>query len=88
MFYANKQIKLNADEYQQLLKTQEQNELKIGNFNIKIYYSEMLFGTSFGCIYEQVLILNIHCTKIEVPLRISSVNVTKSAVSCEFGQIY
>ena len=29
-----------------------------------------------------------HCTKNEVSLRISSVNVTKSAGNCGFGHIY
>ena len=42
-------------------------------------------------IKEELLFLRyqlyLHCTK-SFPLRISSVNVTKSAVSCGFGHIY
>ena len=35
------------------------------------------------------ILISKHCTKNgSFPLRISSINVTKSAVSCGFGHIY
>ena len=43
------QMKLNIDKCHLLLNTQNQNFLKIGNFNIKNFISEKLLGITFDC---------------------------------------
>ena len=41
-----------------------------------------------GILYNYTILYSFIQKKWSFPLRISSVNVTKSAVSCEFGHIY
>ena len=49
IWFSDNQIKLNTDKCHLLLNTQDQNFLKIGNFNIKNYFSEKLLGIDFDC---------------------------------------
>ena len=46
---SNNQIKLSIDKCQLLLNMQQQNVLKIGNFNIKNSYFEKLIAINFDC---------------------------------------
>ena len=49
IWFSDKQMKLNTDECHLLLNTQDQNFLKIGNFNIKNSFSEKLLDITFDC---------------------------------------
>ena len=49
IWFSDKQMKLNTDQCHLLLNTQNQNFLKIGNFNIKNSFSEKLLGITFDC---------------------------------------
>ena len=49
IWFSDNQMKLNTDKCYLLLNTQDQNFLKIGNFNIKNSFSEKLLGITFDC---------------------------------------
>ena len=45
--FSDNKMKLNTDKCHHLLNTQDQNFLKIGNFDIKNSFSEKLLGITF-----------------------------------------
>ena len=49
IWFSDNQMKLNTDKCHLLLNTQDQNFLKIENFNIKNSFSEKLLGITFDC---------------------------------------
>ena len=49
IWFSDNKMKLNTDKCHLLLNTQDQNFLKIGNFNIKNSFSEKLLGITFDC---------------------------------------
>ena len=49
IWFSDNQMKLNTDKCHLLLNTQDQNFLKIGNFNIKNSFFEKLLGITFDC---------------------------------------
>ena len=49
ILFSDNQMKLNTNKCDLLLNTQDQNFLKIGNFNIKNSFSEKLVGITFEC---------------------------------------
>ena len=49
IWFSDNQVKLNTDKCHLLLNTQDQNFLKIENFNIKNSFSEKLLGITFDC---------------------------------------
>ena len=49
IWFSGNQMKLNSDKCHLLLNTQEQNFMKIGNFDINNSFSEKLPGITFDC---------------------------------------
>ena len=49
IWFSDNKLMLNTDKCHLLLNTQDQNFLKIGNFNIKNSFSEKLLGITFDC---------------------------------------
>ena len=49
IWFSDNQMNLNTDKCHLLMNTQEQNFLKIGNFDIKNSFSEKLLGITFDC---------------------------------------
>ena len=49
IWFSDDKMKLNTDKCHLLLNRQDQNFLKIGNFNIKNSFSEKLLGITFDC---------------------------------------
>ena len=70
----------------------------LDTFHAVSWLVEDLFDSTFLEIFSSVYPMKmkhctidtqlIHCKKWSLPLRISSVNVTKSAASCPFGHIW
>ena len=48
-WFSHKELKLNTDRCHLLMSTQDQKFLKIGNCDIKNYFSEKLLGITFDC---------------------------------------
>ena len=68
------------------------NDLVTGvRFKMNLAIPAIQFGLNmqlYACFENKKIVIENIAQKLNFPLRISSANVTKSAVSCGFGHIY